>query len=409
MLLFADSRADKLLLRWAMRRRLFLQTSLTLPLLALPRLAGAGEADFWHRVFATMPPTLAAHARNPEQRVQIICQYRRKASGARWHKTAWQLTPKQWFSTASVAKLPIALLACERIAALGLDLSAQIGFNQPPISGEWPADEPDFEALQRTLRRIFTISENPPFNRLYDFLGVDAMHERLMDLGYPSARLISRMSPPVRDNTRTRAGRVLDGNGKLVDVFGERVGRQRTFAFGDALAGQGFLQDDGTLNPGPHDFSRANFIALTDSLQMLKAIVDPASVPKSQRWAIPEPMREQVLKIMALMPRQSADPIYPEAEYPDGYGRFFILGDVKTRKPDSLRLTGKVGEAYGYLTDVEHITDTGSAWECLLSANIYVNADGIFNDDRYEYESIGYPFLAALGRAVWQELNAKSD
>jgi hypothetical protein len=119
-------------------------------------------------------------------------------------------------------------------------------------------------------------------------------------------------------------------------------------------------------------------------------------------------MREQVLKIMALMPRQSADPIYPEAEYPDGYGRFFILGDVKTRKPDSLRLTGKVGEAYGYLTDVEHITDTGSAWECLLSANIYVNADGIFNDDRYEYASIGYPFLAALGRAVWQELNSKS-
>ena len=389
-----------------MRRRSFLQTSLTLPLLALPRFAGAGEADFWQRVFAAMPPTLAAHARNPEQRVQIICQYRRKASGARWHKTAWQLTPKQWFSTASVAKLPIALLACERIAALGLDLNAQIGFSQPPISGEWPADEPDFEALHRTLTRIFTISENPPFNRLYDFLGVDAMHERLMDLGYPSARLISRMSPPVRDNTRTRAGRVLDGNGKLVHVFGERVGRQRAFAFGEALAGQGFLQDDGTLVPGPHDFSRANFIALTDSLQMLKAIVDPASVPKNQRWAIPEPMREQVLKIMALMPRQSADPIYSEAEYYDGYARFLMIGDSKAGKPESLHLIGKSGEAYGFLTDVSFITQTGSDLQLLLAANIYVNADGIFNDDKYEYERIGYPFLAALGRAVWQALSS---
>ena len=37
------------------------------------------------------------------------------------------------------------------------------------------------------------------------------------------------------------------------------------------------------------------------------------------------------------------------------------------------------------------------------------NADGIFNDDVYEYESLGYPFLAALGRSVWQVLNAKSD
>lgn len=398
-----------MLLRWTMHRRSFLHTSMALPLLGMPRLAGADGADFWRRVFAAMPPMLAAHARNPEHRVQIICQYRKRSGTGRWRKTAWRLTPQQWFSTASVAKLPIALLACEKIAALGLGLGAQIGFSQPPIGGEWPDDEPAFETLQRTLTRIFTISENPPFNRLYDFLGVDAMHQRLAELDYPSARIISRMSAPVRDNTRTRAGVVQDGNGNQVHVFGERVGRQRTFAFGDALVGQGFLQDDGTLAPGPHDFSRANFIALADSLQMLKAIVDPASVPKNQCWAIPEAMREQLLKIMAMLPRESVDPIYPEAEYPDGYGRFFILGDVKTRKPDSLRLIGKVGEAYGYLSDVEHITDTGSDWECLLAANIYVNADGIFNDDKYEYESIGYPFLAALGRAVWQVLNSKSD
>ena len=80
---------------------------------------------------------------------------------------------------------------------------------------------------------------------------------------------------------------------------------------------------------------------------------------------------------------------------------------MKTRKPESLTLIGKVGEAYGYLTDVEYITDASSDWECYLSANIYVNADGIFNDDKYEYENIGYPFLAALGRAVWQVINNK--
>lgn len=391
-----------------MRRRSFLQTSLLLPFLGMPLLAEAEQAGFWQRVFTLMPPELAALAVNPEHRVQILSQYRKKGA-KHWQKSAWQLTPKQWFSTASVAKLPIALLACERIDALGLDLSAQIGFSQPPIGGEWPDDEPDVEALQRTLTRIFTVSENTPFNRLYDFLGVDTMHERLMDLGYPSARLVSRMSPPVRDNTRTRAGRVLDGNGKLVHVFGERVGKQRTFAFGDALDGQGFLQDDGTLNPGPHDFSKANFIALADSQQMLKAIIDPDSVPAAQRWAIPEPMRRELLDIMARMPRQSTDPGYDPSTYYDGYARFFMIGDGKADKPESLHLIGKSGEAYGFLTDVSFITQTGSDLQLLLAANIYVNADGIFNDDVYEYESLGYPFLAALGRAVWQVLNSTFD
>ena len=389
-----------------MQRRIFLQSVLLLPVIAVPNALFA-ERAFWPSVFAVMPPELARYASKPENKVQILCQYRKKGSGSRWQKTAWQLTPKQWFSTASVAKLPIALLACEKIAALGLDLSAKIGFAQTSIGGEWPADEPAFESLQRTLTRIFTISENPPFNRLYDFLGVDAMHDRLDALGYPSARLIGRMSAPVVDNLRTRAGMVLNAQDVPVYEFAERVGKPRIFVFGDAQVGKGFLKDSGELVVGPHDFSKANYISLSDTQQMLKSIVDPLSVPRNQRWAIPQSMREQVLKIMAMMPRQSTDPIYPEAEYPDGYCRFFILGDVKTRKPESLTLIGKVGEAYGYLTDVEYIADTHSKYECYLSANILVNADGIFNDDQYEYEAIGYPFLAALGRAVWQVINSR--
>jgi hypothetical protein len=230
------------------------------------------------------------------------------------------------------------------------------------------------------------------------------MHARLAELGYASARLISRMSAPVRDNTRTRAGRIEDAAGRVLAEFPERIGVARWFAFGDARTGSGFLRDDGTLATGPHDFSKANFIALADSQQMLKALVDPESVPRTQRWAIPEKMRRRVLEIMAMLPRESADPVYSAADYYDGYARFFMIGDSKASKPESLHLLGKSGEAYGFLTDVAHITEAGSAVELLLSATIYVNADGIFNDDNYEYESIGYPFLAALGRAVWSML-----
>lgn len=385
-----------------MKRRTLLQFGAGLPL-ALAAARIRAEDPFWAQVFAAMPEPFAGMPNKPEYRVQILCQYRRP--GGRWHKRSWQLKPERWFSTGSMAKLPMALLACERMATLGLDLNAHIGFTQPPIGGEWPDDEPAFESLRRSLTRIFTISENTPFNRLYDFLGVDAIHERLAVLGYPAARLISRMSAPVRENVRTRAGQIRDERGRVLAAFPARTGSPRRFPFGNALTGSGFLRDDGVLEPGPHDFSAANFIALADSQQMLKALIDPASVPAHQRWAIPESMRREVLRIMAMLPRESQDPVYPETEYHDGYARFFLIGDSRARKPEGLHLIGKVGDAYGFATDVEYITADGSDVECLLSANVYVNADGIFNDDRYEYETLGYPFLASLGRAVWQVLN----
>jgi hypothetical protein len=37
----------------------------------------------------------------------------------------------------------------------------------------------------------------------------------------------------------------------------------------------------------------------------------------------------------------------------------------------------------------------------MVTATIHCNSDGIYNDDHYEYDSVGYPFLKNLGRAVY--------
>jgi hypothetical protein len=39
--------------------------------------------------------------------------------------------------------------------------------------------------------------------------------------------------------------------------------------------------------------------------------------------------------------------------------------------------------------------------EFLLSAVIYCNKDGILNDDAYNYEDIGYPFLKYIGQRIY--------
>jgi hypothetical protein len=103
---------------------------------------------------------------------------------------------------------------------------------------------------------------------------------------------------------------------------------------------------------------------------------------------------------LALRPRDSDDPPYDEATHYDGYARWFLVGDGKQRYPDGIRALSKSGMAYGYLSEVAYLQDRDSGAECMLAAAIHVNRDGIYNDDQYEYESIGMPFLAALGRAV---------
>ena len=58
--------------------------------------------------------------------------------------------------------------------------------------------------------------------------------------------------------------------------------------------------------------------------------------------------------------------------------------------------------SHGYLADVAYFADSLHQSEFLLSAVLYVNKNGIINDGTYEYESIGQPFLAQLGRQIQQ-------
>ena len=72
----------------------------------------------------------------------------------------------------------------------------------------------------------------------------------------------------------------------------------------------------------------------------------------------------------------------------------------KEHLPKHIEIYNKVGYAYGYLTDCAYIKNTKTNREFILTGTIHVNENQIFNDDTYEYESIGIPFLAELGRQL---------
>ena len=53
------------------------------------------------------------------------------------------------------------------------------------------------------------------------------------------------------------------------------------------------------------------------------------------------------------------------------------------------------------VTDPAKVPSAKNAVLPILAATLLSNSDGIFNDDRYDYSTVGFPFLAKLGRAVY--------
>ena len=92
---------------------------------------------------------------------------------------------------------------------------------------------------------------------------------------------------------------------------------------------------------------------------------------------------------------------YDPKEYYDGYCKFFMFGDTKENIPSNIKIYNKVGDAYGTLIDCAYIVDEVNNVEFMVSATLLVNKDGIFNDDKYDYDTIGFPFLAELGRQLY--------
>jgi hypothetical protein len=80
----------------------------------------------------------------------------------------------------------------------------------------------------------------------------------------------------------------------------------------------------------------------------------------------------------------------------------------KTSPPAYIRVFNKAGWTYGFLTETAYIVDFEHNIEWMLTGCIYTNSDAVLNDDKYDYENIGYPFFKEVGNIIYDyELQRK--
>ncbi len=312
--------------------------------------------------------------------------------------------PQRWFAPASLVKLPVAALALERVSELaarganGLTRDTPFALRSPMRCVQPSAAES--ESVARAIRRMFVVSENEPFNRLYELLGQNRIHQRFSAMGLPHSRIINRIAPcSAADNRVTGAVEFINAEQRVLARVEGEAAEVRRFPHGKALKGSAWVEGGKTI-PGPRDFSERNFMPLDDAHRMVMTLVLPDVLPVAQRFALDADALVFLRHCMGMLPSECAEPLYNQREYPDSYSKYLLGGSGLAQMPPGVRSFNKVGRSFGYLSDCAYIVDARRGVEFFLSASVYVNEDDVLNDGRYEYKELGWPFLAALGRAA---------
>jgi hypothetical protein len=144
-----------------------------------------------------------------------------------------------------------------------------------------------------------------------------------------------------------------------------------------------------------------NKLPLEDLQQLLQSVMFPASVPKKQRFNLTKDDYDFLYRYLSQYPSETPYPKYDTSLFYDSYVKFFFR-DKSRQMPKHVRVFNKVGWSYGFLTDVSYVADFENQVEYMLTATVYVNSDEVLNDGKYDYDTIGYPFLNHLGQIIYQ-------
>jgi len=315
----------------------------------------------------------------------------------------------KYFYPASTVKLPLVLLALEKLKTLnitGLDKNTPM-VSDSVYSGQLAAlrdstSENGLPSIAHYAKKILLVSDNDGYNRLYEFMGQKEINQILNDKGY-NIKILHRLERPLSpdQNRHTEAISFVKDNvtlyqqPMLVNPDSIRPSRQ-------VLKGKGYIRNE-ELVRAPFDFTYKNSYPLAEQQEILKAILFPNSVDEKKRFNMSEEDRQFVLRYMSQWPRETQYPSYSrDSLYTDAYCKFLMVAQDKGRMKTNIRIFNKIGNAYGYLVDNAYIVDFSRGVEFMLTAVIHVNQDGIYNDGNYEYDSLGYPFMKYLGQAVYE-------
>ena len=394
-----------------MRYLLLILCCYTMPVFAQNKQPSKKEANFLEQLMQSKPALFSnILAQKDSFRVQIIYTKidRNKKNRPTFTDYTFNLNNNTYFYPASTVKMPIAFLALEKLNSLkqyGIDMNTLMvtdsNFKGQDKVYTNPTAKDSRATIANYIKQIFLVSDNDAFNRLYEFLGQAYIQQKLASKGFADAIIRHRLQITLTNdqNRATNPISFYDTTGKLL-YYQDGQYSNAVFPKLDVAIGKGYYKGNKLINE-PFSFNEKNRVYLQDLHHILQSVLFADAMPANQQFNLTPTDYNFVKHWMSAYPRESAYPNYDTVDHWDAYCKFLLFGSAKGSLPPNIRVFNKVGDAYGFLTDVAYVIDTDKNIEFMLSATILCNADGIFNDNKYEYDEIGFPFMKNLGELIY--------
>ena len=317
----------------------------------------------------------------------------------------------QYFYPASTVKMPVAFLALQKLNEIGIDKWATMKTDSvrtpQSIAIVDSTSTTGLPSVAHYIEKIFAVSDNDAYNRLYEFVGQDYLNKTLREKSvFTNSRIVTRVGIggfSTEDNTYTNPVSFFDEDGQ--PIFNQEEVKSKGdyfYSLDKTIKGLGYFDDQrDEVIKEPFDMSKKNFVNLKDLEASLIRIVLPELFTKTQQFNITQDDYSFLYEAMQKTPREHSYLKSQGDKYYDSYVKFFVFGDSKEKMPRHIRIFNKVGFAYGYLTDCSYIVDSESGVEFFLTATIHMNENKIYNDGKYEYDE-GIKVLAEIGRGIYE-------
>jgi hypothetical protein len=385
--------------------------------------ASAQKIDtvFLKKLLQSRPDLFSAILNHPQQNeVQLLYTQidRDKNNVPHFKSYSYRLSPKRYFYPASTVKLPTAIFGLEKLNELkiaGLTKDA-IMITDSAFAGQSkvikdPSSQSGLPSISHYIKKILLVSDNDAYNRLYEFVGREEINQKLKKYGFNQTRIVGRLA--VGDGgegaKHTNPVTFYQGDKPVYQQPAMYDKNEYPMTLNYMVQGKGYLDKDDKLVMQPFDFSGKNVYTIADQQAVLKRLMFPEVYKAGERFNLSKDDYQLIYRYMSMLATESDDPAYKQPEYFPAFCKFLYYGSDSSAviNPD-VRIFNKIGDSYGYLIDNAYIVDFKHKVEFMLTAVVQSNEDGIYNDNKYEYETVCQPFMKNIGQVIYQhELKRK--
>jgi len=373
------------------------------------------DSLFLEKLFKSKPELFSGMLNHPQKnQVQVLyTQIDRDRNNVPHFKSySYNLDDHRYFFPASTVKLPTLIFALEKINELkiaGLTSKSTMitgtDFDKQTKAETDSSAQNGLPSIEHYIKKILLVSDNDAYNRLYEFVGRAEINQRLKNHGLNTSRILNRYAVKDTELTSRHTNPVQFLNQGVIVYTqpGKYDVADYPITLSNLSMGKAYLDSSDKLVNKPFNMTNRNAFSITDQQKVMRKLIFPEAFLAKEQFKLSAEDYRLIYTYMSKYPTESDFPKYSPAENWATSAKFLFYGSDKNSKPDpDIRIFNKYGDSYGFIIDNAYFVDFENNVEFLLTAVIQSNEDEIYNDGKYEYEEVCYPFMKNLGQVIYQ-------